>query len=79
METTRSPRLNRQNGYTEYAVEVHNEQGFNRPLDVFSSYEEAQAFCDGYDNSDLADDEWLSIVFIDYNKDGNEISHGIVD
>lgn len=71
--------LKKQDGYTEYAVEVHDEKGFNRPLDVFGSYEKAQVFCDSYDKSELADDEWLSIVFIDYNKDGNEICCGTVD
>lgn len=71
--------LKKQDGYTEYAVEVHDEKGFNRPLDVFDSYEKAEAFCDSYDKSELADDEWLSIVFIDYNKDGNEICCGTVD
>ena len=71
--------LKKQDGYTEYAVEVHDEKGFNRPLDVFDSYEKAEAFCDSYDKSELADDEWLSIVFIDYNKDGDEICCGTVD
>ena len=64
-------------GWTEYAVEVNNEKGFVRQIDVFQSYEEACDFADNC-NEPLNDDEYLNIIFIDYNKNGDEIAFGTV-
>lgn len=62
---------------TEYAVEVNDENGFNRQIDVFSTYEEATSFAEGY-SEPLYEGEYLNIIFIDYNKDGEEICFGTV-
>lgn len=64
-------------GYTEYAVEVNDKKGFNRQLAVFSTYEEAEQFCETC-NEPLANDEYLHIIFIDYNENEDEISFGTV-
>lgn len=63
--------------YTEYAVEVNNKRGFVRQIDVFQSYEEACEFVYHYDGS-LGFDEYLNIIFIDYNENGDEIAFGTV-
>lgn len=63
--------------YTEYAVEINNEKGFARQLDIFQSYEKACEFADNY-NEPLADDEYLNIIFIDYNENDDEIEFGTV-
>ena len=63
--------------YTEYAVEVNNEHGFVRQIDVFETYEEAEAFADNYEEP-LAWGEYLNIIFIDYNENGDEIAFGTV-
>lgn len=62
---------------TEYAVEVNNEHGFVRQIDVFSTYEMAVDFKDKYDEL-LDDGEYLDIIFIDYDEYGNEIEFGSV-
>lgn len=64
-------------GYTEYAVEVNNEKGFVRQIEVFASYEQAKMFADSY-KEPLNEDEYLNIIFIDYDKNGNEIEFGTV-
>ena len=64
-------------GWTEFAVEVNNEKGFIRQIAVFKSYEEACEFTDNY-NEPLASDEYLNIIFIDYNENGDEIAFGTV-
>lgn len=64
--------------YTEYAVEVNNEEkGFVRQLEVFDSYEKACEFCDNC-NEPLKEDEYLNIIFIDYDENGDEIQFGTV-
>lgn len=63
--------------YTEYAVEINNDKGFVRQIDVFSTYEEAEEFADNY-KEPLNDEEYLNIIFIDYNKSGDEIDFGTV-
>ena len=63
--------------YTEYAVEINNEKGFVRQIEVFNSYEEACEFEEHY-NEPLADDEYLNIIFIDYDEYGDEIEFGTV-
>lgn len=62
---------------TEYAVEVNNEHGFVRQIDVFSTYEAAESFSETHDG-ELNSDEWLNIIFIDYNENGDEIRFGTV-
>lgn len=62
---------------TEYAVEVNNEKGFVRQIEVFASYEQAEMFADSY-KEPLNEDEYLNIIFIDYDKNGNEIEFGTV-
>lgn len=63
--------------YTEYAVEINNEKGFVRQIDVFDSYDKACDFADNY-NEPLNDDEYLNIIFIDYNENDDEIDFGTV-
>ena len=63
--------------YTEYAVEVNNDKGFVRQVDVFNSYEEAENFANNY-KEPLNNDEYLNIIFIDYDKNDNEIGFGTV-
>ena len=62
---------------TEYAVEINNVNGFVRQIDVFQTYEEACAFEKSY-NEPLQDDEYLNIIFIDYDEYGDEIAFGTV-
>lgn len=57
---------------TEYALEVNNEIGFVRQIDVFDTYEEAEEFQKKY-NEPLNDGEYLNIIYIDYDENGNEI------
>ena len=63
--------------YTEYAVELNNDNGFVRQIEVFNSYEAAESYADSY-NETLAEDEYLNIIFIDYNENGDEIGFGTV-
>lgn len=63
---------NRTVSYTEYAVEVNNDKGFIRQIDVFNTYEEAEYFTEHYEEP-LNDKEYLNIIFIDYDEDGDEI------
>lgn len=63
--------------YTEYAVEVNNDEGFVRRLNEFSSYEEAEDFAE-HCNEPLKDGEYLNIIFIDYDEHGDEIGFGSV-
>lgn len=63
--------------YTEYAVEVNNNKGFVRQIDVFQSYEKAKLFTEQYDEP-LDDDQYLNIIFIDYDENDNEINFGTV-
>lgn len=63
--------------YTEYFVEVNNESGFVRQLEVFQTYEEAVKFIDDY-NEPLNKNEYLNIIFVDYNENGDEIAFGSV-
>lgn len=63
--------------YTEYAVEINNDKGFVRQMDVFDSYKAAEDFVNKYDKP-LDSDEYLNIIFIDYDEHGNEIEFGTV-
>ena len=63
--------------YTEYAVEINNENGFVRQVDVFKTYEEACHYVDCC-NETLAEDEYFNIIFIDYNENDDEIAFGTV-
>ena len=55
---------------TEYAVEVNYGGKFVRQIDVFDTYEAAEEFADNY-NGELTWGEYLNIIFIDYDEDGN--------
>ena len=68
----------KQVAYTEYAVEVNDENGFVRQIDVFKTYEEAEEFVNTCDKDILYDGEYLNIIFIDYDEYGNEITFGTV-
>ena len=63
--------------YTEYAVEINNEEGFVKQIDVFGTYEEAENFVNNY-KEPLDDGEYLNIIFIDYDENENEIDFGTV-
>lgn len=63
---------------TEYAVEVNDKNGsFVRQLDIFSTYEEAVSFKENY-SKPLNPGEYLNIIFINYDKNGEEIGIGSV-
>lgn len=62
---------------TEYAVEVNNEKGFVRQIETFPTYEEAEAFTKNNDVK-LGESEYLNIIYIDYNADGDEVGFGTV-
>ena len=62
---------------TEYAVEINNDRGFVRQIDVFDTYEKACEFTDKYDG-ELTLGEYLNIIFIDYDEYGDEIGFGSV-
>lgn len=62
---------------TEFAVEVNNKRGFVRQIDVFATYEAACEFVDNY-KEELGTDEYLNIIFIDYDESGNETEFGTV-
>ena len=68
---------NQKYAYTEYAVELNNENGFVSQIDVFDSYEKAEQFADNY-TEEMCNDEYLNIIFIDYNENGDEIGFGTV-
>lgn len=59
--------------YSEFAVEVKNESGFVRQLDIFPSCEAAAAF-QAVCGEPLLPGEYLDITCIDYDQFGNEIS-----
>ena len=63
--------------YTEYAVEVNNNKGFVRQIDVFNTYEEAEEFTNDY-KEPLNNGEYLNIIYIDYNENDDEIGFGTV-
>ena len=61
---------------TEYAVEVNHERwGFVRQIEVFATYDDACDFAESYDG-ELRDEEYLNIIFIDYDENGDEICFG---
>ena len=59
--------------FTEHAVDVRNDKGFIRQIDVFNSYEEAEFFVENY-KEPLDEGEYLNIICITYDCYGNEIS-----
>ena len=63
--------------YIEYAVEVYDEKGFNRQLDVFSTQEEAEKYIESCDEN-LTENEYFNITYIKYDKNDNEIDTGTV-
>jgi hypothetical protein len=63
--------------YTEYAVEINNDEGFVRQIDVFTSYKKAETFANNY-KEPLRDEEYINIIFIDYDENDNEIGFGTV-
>ena len=57
---------------TEYAVEVYGASGaFDRQLDAFNSFEEAEKFKNDCDEP-LADGEYIGVLAIHYDEHGNE-------
>ena len=69
--------MNKNIARTEYAVEVNNKKGFVRQIEIFQTYEEAENFVKITDE-ELNEDEYFNIIFIDYDKDENEIDFGTV-
>ena len=63
--------------HTEYAVEMNNDKGFVKQIDVFDTYEKAKEFAKNY-KEPLQDDEYLNIIFIDYDENDDEIGFGTV-
>lgn len=63
---------------TEYAVEVNNSKDiFVEQIDVFQTYEEAVEFMENY-KEPLSDGEYLNIIYIDYDENGDEFGFGSV-
>lgn len=56
----------------EFAVEINNDNGFVRQIDVFDTLEEADEFIKEY-NKPLEEDEFLNIICIEYNENEDEI------
>lgn len=56
----------------EFAVEVNNENGFVKQIDVFQTLEEADEFMKEY-NEPLEEDEFLNIICIEYDENEDEI------
>lgn len=69
--------MDMKNTNTMYAVEINNEKGFVKQLDVFNTYEEAVKFKERYREL-LSSEEYLNIIYIDYDKNGDEIEFGTV-
>lgn len=60
---------------TEYAVEVYNKyhDSFEEQIDVFETYEEAEKYIEKTDIDIDKDSEYLGILEIEYDDNGNEI------
>lgn len=60
---------------TEYAVEVYNKHhdNFKEQIDVFETYEEAQKYIEETDIDIDKKSEYLGILEIEYDDDGDEI------
>lgn len=56
----------------EFAVEINNDNGFVRQIEVFNTLEKANKFVKEY-NEPLEEDEYLNIICIEYNKNDDEI------
>lgn len=56
----------------EFAVEVNNENGLVKQIDVFQTLEEADKFIKEY-NEPLEEDEFLNIICIEYDENEDEI------
>jgi len=71
--------FNLESGSTEYAVHImrntDNGPKFVTQIDVFSTLHEAEQFVKLYDYP-LNDNEFLEIVYINYDELGNEIESG---
>lgn len=67
--------MKRNVAYTEYAVEVNNENGFVRQIDVFQTIEKAEEYAKSGDIK-LEDGQYINIIWIDYNENNDEIGFG---
>lgn len=67
--------MKRKVAYTEYAVEVNDENGFKYQIDVYSTFEEAEK-CARSGDIKLEDGEYINIIWIDYDENGDEIGFG---
>ncbi len=63
--------------YTEYAVEVNNENGFVFQIDTFRTLEAAESFAKR-NKGIVGTNEYLNIIYIDYDENGDEIRFGTV-
>ena len=57
----------------EYAVEIHNANGFCRQLEVYQDYSEALGATLSY-RDELNADEYFIILLIEYDQNENEIA-----
>ena len=62
---------------TDYIVEVNNDRGFVRQLEAFETLEAADNYAEN-SNIELKEGEYLNIIFVDYNYNGDEIDFGSV-
>ena len=67
---------------TEYAVEIYRDVNGIKKLvsqvDCFPTYEEAEGCYKSYGEDKLGPEEYLGIIFIDYDENGDEIDFGPV-
>lgn len=63
---------------TNYAVEVNNANDtFLRQVAEFETFEEAETFQEKC-NLPLRNGEYLNIIYIDYDENGDEVGYGSV-
>lgn len=70
--------MKREVAYTEYAVEVNDEKGFEYQVDIFPTIEAAINYAKSSDIK-LKDGQYINIIWIDYDKNGNEIAFGSME
>lgn len=70
--------MKREVAYTEYAVEVNDEKGFEYQVDIFPTIE-AAINCAKSSDINLKDGQYINIIWIDYDENGDEIAFGSME
>ena len=67
---------------TEYAVEIYRDVNGVKKLvsqiDCFPTYEKAEECLKSYEKDKLGPEEYLGIIFIDYDENEEEVDFGTV-